>query len=87
MDFTKVGYCQSILETAGISTYIRNQDLVGTMTEVPIPEFFPALCVINDGDYETAIEVLRDRFEEEPGARFAERRFLCQVRGRESGQF
>ena len=62
-DYTRVGFCQSILEEAGIATHVRNKDLVGTLTEIPIPEFFPALCVVNDEDYEKAVALLRERFE------------------------
>lgn len=62
-DYTRVGFCQSILEDAGIPTHVRNKDLVGTLTEVPIPEFFPALCVVHDEDYDRAVDVLRERFE------------------------
>lgn len=66
-DLTKVGYCQSILEAEGIATVIRNETLTG-LTEFPIPDFFPALCVVDDGDYERAIEVLRDRLAREEAA-------------------
>lgn len=58
-DYTRVGYYQSILEAVGIPTHVRNRDLVTMTTEVPIPEFFPALCVVNDEDYARALEVLR----------------------------
>ena len=58
-DYTRVGFCQSILEQEGIKTLVRNQDLVGMMTEVPIPAFFPALCVLNDEAYDRALELLR----------------------------
>jgi hypothetical protein len=30
------------------------------MTEIPIPEFYPALCVMNDEDYEAAVQIIRD---------------------------
>ncbi len=50
---------QSLLEAAGIATHVRNRDLVVMVTEVPIPEFFPALCVVNDGDYDRALEILK----------------------------
>lgn len=60
-DYTRIGYCQSILEDAGIATVVRNKDLVGSVTEVPIPDFFPALCVLNDEDYEPALEILKER--------------------------
>lgn len=59
-DLTKVGYCQSILEAAGIPSVVRNETLTG-LTEFPIPDFFPALCVVNDADYERAIQILRER--------------------------
>ena len=60
-DYTRIGYCQSILEEAGIETVVRNKDLVGMLTEVPIPEFFPALCVVQDEDHERALQILKDR--------------------------
>ncbi len=61
-DFTKVGFFQSILESEGIATIVRNEHLTSSgLTEIPIPEFFPALCVVNDEDYERAINLLRER--------------------------
>jgi hypothetical protein len=44
-DYTMVGYYQSVLESEGIETYVRNKDLVAMTTEVPLPDMFPALCV------------------------------------------
>lgn len=52
-----VGHYKSILEDAGILVMVRNESLA--LTEVPIPVFFPALCVMNDDDAERAIEILR----------------------------
>lgn len=66
-DLTRVGYCQSILEGEGIPTVVRNETLTG-LTEFPIPDFFPALCVVNDEDYSRAIEVLRDRLARDESA-------------------
>lgn len=64
-DFTRVGYFQTVLEGEGIRTHIRNQDLAGAgLSEMPIPDFFPALCVVNDEDYPRAIEILRRHAEE-----------------------
>lgn len=57
---------QSVLESAGIPTFVRNlntqQALVGDpLTALfPIPEFWPTLCVVDDNDYARAMEVLRD---------------------------
>lgn len=66
-DLTRVGYCQSILEEEGIPTVLRNETLTG-LTEFPIPDFFPALCVVNDADYTRAIEVLRERLAQDEAA-------------------
>lgn len=60
-DYTRIGYYQSVLEEAGIPTHVRNKDLVGLMTEVPIPEFFPALCVVHDEDHPRALQLLKDQ--------------------------
>ncbi len=67
-DLTQVGYCQSILEAEGIGTVIRNETLTG-LTEFPIPDFFPALCVVDEADYDRAIEVLKDRLARDEAGR------------------
>lgn len=60
-DASLVGYLQSVLENEGIPTMIKNEHLNGSgLTEVPIPEFFPALNVIHDTDYQRAMEILRE---------------------------
>jgi hypothetical protein len=56
-DFTRIGYYQTVLEAEGIQTFIRNENLSGT--EVSIPIFFPALCVVDEHDYEKALQVLK----------------------------
>jgi hypothetical protein len=58
-DFTKVGYYQSVLENAGIATYIRNQFSHHMVTEMPAGILHPQLCVVQDADYEKALELLR----------------------------
>ena len=57
-DLTRVHYYQSILEAAGIPTFLRNEN-VSTTRGVSIPDFFPALCVVDDADYEQAVEVIK----------------------------
>ena len=59
----RVALCQSILEGQGIKTFIRNEHV--SNTEVLIATFFPALCVVDEGDYEEAVEILRLRFVED----------------------
>jgi hypothetical protein len=58
-DFTAVGYYKSMLDEAGISSFIQNENansigLAGAM-------FFPALCIIDDASYDEAIHILKSR--------------------------
>lgn len=57
----RIGYYQTILESAGIQTFIRNENL--STNEAPIPVFWPALCIVNDADHERALAVIRERTE------------------------
>ncbi|MCW1885342.1 DUF2007 domain-containing protein [Luteolibacter flavescens] len=54
----KLSHYQAVLEGAGIPTFIRNESLAHL--EVPIPTFCPALCVVEDGDYERAMQLLHE---------------------------
>jgi hypothetical protein len=59
-DSAIVGHMKSILENEGIATVIRNEHLyMAGLSEVPIPDFFPALNVIHDEDYQRALLVLK----------------------------
>jgi hypothetical protein len=49
----QVGLCKSLLEEAGIACFIRNE-AAGMITAVPIPVFYPVLCVVNDADSDRA---------------------------------
>jgi hypothetical protein len=49
---------QALLEAAGLPTFIRNEAL--SQAEAPIPTFMPALCVVNDADYDQAVAIIRD---------------------------
>lgn len=70
-DLTRVSYFQALVEDAGIPTIIRNQQLTFSgLTEIPIPEFYPALCVLEDSDYDAAVGIIRAALAEskkEPG--------------------
>lgn len=61
-DFSKIGYFRSILESAGIPTYMRNENesLAIDMAGSP-SEFWPALCVVNDDEFERAVQILKER--------------------------
>ena len=54
----RVGYFQSVLENAGIQTYIRNQHTNYSMAETPSHLFFPVLCVVNDEDFDQATSLI-----------------------------
>jgi hypothetical protein len=65
-DFTRVAFFQGLVEAEGIPTLIRNQHLTGSgLTEIPIPEFFPALCVLHDDDYVRAVQIIRKHLVEQ----------------------
>lgn len=61
LDITRVSYYKAVLEEHGIATMIRNEFLTASgLTEIPIPEFYPALCVMNDEDYVAAVKIIRE---------------------------
>ncbi len=59
-DFTLVGNYQSILESEGIHTELRNSMMSSIMGEVPFVECFPELWVKEDGQCEQAAGILRE---------------------------
>lgn len=58
-DFSRVGQMQSLLESHGIGTFIRNQYGSSVMGEVPFVEVVPQLYVLRERDVERAIELLQ----------------------------
>jgi hypothetical protein len=58
-DFSRVGQMQSLLESHGISTYIRNQFGSSVMGEVPFVEVVPQLFVLKEKDVRRAREILQ----------------------------
>ena len=55
-DFTKVGFYQSVLESQGIETFVKNRDVSGLAGEASImPDLWPTLCVVRDEDYDRAM--------------------------------
>jgi len=66
-DIIHVSYYKALLAQCGIPTLIRNEYLTTAgLTEIPIPEFFPALCVLNDADYEPAVAIIREHLNATP---------------------
>ena len=85
-DFTRVGLYRSMLESEGIPTFVLNENAETMTTMVPIPEFFPALCVVNDDDYDLAVEVLEKNAVH--GARLSQQQHVCpKCQERSPGNF
>lgn len=64
-EYIRVSHFRDLVEAAGIPTMLRNEDLVHGVVEIPITEFYPNLCVMNDEDYEDAWKIIKDVLEAE----------------------
>jgi len=58
-DFSRVGQMQSLLESHGIRTFIRNEYGSSVVGELPFVEVVPQLFVLEDSDAARAIELLK----------------------------
>lgn len=56
-DMTRIGPYRQLLESEGIRTFVRNENLSGAD---PISLFHPALCVVDEADHERAIALIRE---------------------------
>ena len=59
IDSVRVGFCKSILEQAGIPCFVRNEHTNLAFTAIPVPIFYPALCVRDNDDYDEAMELIK----------------------------
>jgi len=69
---------QNHLESAGIPTFIRNENL--SAVEVNIPVFFQALCIVNEKDLTKAQEIilpLLESFKNNTQASTDDREIIC----------
>lgn len=64
-EYIRVNQFRDLVEAAGIPTMLRNEHLVHGVVEIPIPEFYPNLCVMNDEDYEAAWKIINEVIEAE----------------------
>jgi len=68
----RVGLCQTVLEAADIPCFVRNETMQQAIPGglavafLPLPDFWPTLCVIHDDDYPEAMELLRSARSEAP---------------------
>ncbi|MDX1555168.1 MAG: DUF2007 domain-containing protein [Xanthomonadales bacterium] len=58
-DISRVGQMQSILETNGIATFLKNEYASGALGEIPFVEICPQLFVLRARDVERAKELLQ----------------------------
>lgn len=61
-DFTRVGYYKSVLDEAGIPTFIRNEFSNNSVDGLQGPAIYPALCVVIDEDFDEAMKILGEIF-------------------------
>jgi hypothetical protein len=57
-DFPQVGHYQSILEAAGIRTLVKNLGVSNAHGAIPMTEVYPELWVVDDEDFDEAMELL-----------------------------
>jgi hypothetical protein len=58
-DYSRVGQMQSLLESYGIRTFIRNEYGSSVVGELPFVEVVPQLFVLEPKDVERAKEILK----------------------------
>lgn len=65
-DHAKVGLLESILTQEGIEVFLKNRNLTMTgLSEIPIPEFYPAICVVHPEQEEKALALVQRFLEDE----------------------
>lgn len=64
-NISQVGQAESLLNSEGIETYIRNEFASSVMGEVPFVEVCPQLFILNAAEEERAKELLAS-FENQP---------------------
>ena len=57
-DFSRVGQLQSLLDSHGIKTFIKNEYGSSVVGELPFVEVIPQLFVLEEKDLERAKEIL-----------------------------
>ncbi|SHK01516.1 Putative signal transducing protein [Rubritalea squalenifaciens DSM 18772] len=59
LDLSTVSYYGNLLESEGIPVILRNEHTTTSgITSIPIPEFYPNICVLYDEDYPKAWDIL-----------------------------
>ena len=58
IDYIQVGLRQSILASEGVETLVKNYELSATAGVIAPSDCFPELWIVEDSDFERAVEVL-----------------------------
>ena len=66
-DIMLVGHYQSVLESNGIDTFMKNQFGTSGAGEVPFVEVVPQLWVLNENDAGRAKELIEELHDDESG--------------------
>ena len=78
-----ISHYKNLLAAEGIPTEVRNQHLGSIMGEMPVFETWPQLWVINDLDYDRALQLIKAADAESPAESWK-----CEKCGEENeGQF
>lgn len=76
-DYTRVGYYESVLKEAGIRCFVRNAYSHNLLTGIPSHLFYPKLCIIDDGDFDAALELLEPLRQKELASARASADWTC----------
>lgn len=58
MDSSRIGLYKSILDEAGIASYIQNENTAQLVNMIS-PIFQPTLCIVDDDRYDEAVALLK----------------------------
>lgn len=65
-DHARIGLMESILASHGIEIFLRNRNLtMSGLSEIPIPQFYPAICVVHEEDEARATALVSEFLEDE----------------------
>ena len=78
------GYVKSMREENQINCVIKNQNLVGAMGELPPIECWPEVWVLDDDEYENAMQIINTFLSERAHPR---EEWICRCGEKIEGQF
>ena len=65
-DHAKIGLLESLLKQEGLEVFLRNRNLtMSGLSEIPIPEFYPAICIVHPEDEGRALSLVKSFLKDE----------------------